>query len=245
MVRGVAGPVGARVLVVEDEEAVRELIAYNLRLAGFDVRTEADGRGCRAALERERFDVVILDIMLPDDDGFRLCRLLRQDGGPPVIFVTARDGESDRILGLELGADDYVTKPFSPRELVARVRAVLRRAGGAAAAAPFRFGDVEVDLEGWRVTRAGRPVPLSRREMELLRFFVLNRGRALTRQQILDAVWGPDFYGETRAVDVYVHHLRYKLEANPARPRHFVTVPGLGYRFEPTPPDERTADRRP
>lgn len=235
---------GARILVVEDEEAVRELIVYTLRQAGFAVRAERDGRGCRTALAEERFDLVLLDIMLPDEDGFELCRSLQAQGATPVIFVTARDGETDRVLGLELGADDYVAKPFSPRELVARVRAVLRRAAGlGGAAAPFAFGDVEVDLEGWRVTRSGRPVPLSRREMELLRFFIVNRGRALTRQQILDAVWGPDFYGETRAVDVYVHHLRDKLEVNPARPRHFVTVPGVGYRFEPSPPrDEAGGD---
>ncbi len=223
------------ILVVDDEESIRELVQLNLRKAGYRTAAAATGAECLARVAEGRPDLVILDIMLPDTDGLTLCRVLRRDTAVPVIFLTARDDEVDRVLGLELGADDYVTKPFSPRELVARVRAVLRRAGeNGAPRSPeaLTAGDLVVDLARHEARRAGRPVPLTPKEFELLAFLVRHAGQALSRDRLLDSVWGADYFGDVRIVDVHVRHLREKIEADPANPVYIKTVRGVGYRFD-------------
>jgi DNA-binding response OmpR family regulator len=218
------------IVVVEDDQNIADLVELYLREEGFRVIQAHDGARALQAIRDQRPRLVILDVGLPGEvDGLAVCRKLRSDGDLPVLMLTARDGEIDRVLGLEMGADDYVTKPFSPRELVARVRAILRRAEG-----PVRerveliVGGVEVD-PGRREARVdGEVVPLATREFELLRFLAENAGLALTRQQILDGVWGPDWYGDERTVDVHVRQLRKKLgDALPLS-----TVWGVGYRLD-------------
>lgn len=226
------------VLVVDDEEAIRELVRFNLERAGFRVAVAADGAEALAQAARLRPDLVILDVMLPDADGFALYGQLARTAAAPVIFLTARDEETDRVVGLELGADDYVTKPFSPRELVARVRAVLRRQErrGASAAGDtpevIRAGALTIDLARHEVRRGETVVPLTPREFDLLACLARNAGRVLTRGQILDQVWGENFYGDDRIVDVHIRHLREKLEPDAGEPRHIKTVRGVGYRFD-------------
>lgn len=223
------------ILIVDDEESIRELVQFNLRKAGYQTAVAASGAECLSRFSQDQPDLVVLDLMLPDTDGFTLCRTLRQSAQVPVIFLTARDDEVDRVLGLELGADDYVTKPFSPRELVARVRAVLRRAGESAAQ-PQRdvveAGDLVIDPARHEVRRRGRTVPLTPKEFELLVFLARNAGQALSRDQLLDSVWGPDYFGDGRLVDVHVRHLRAKVEDDPANPVYIKTVRGVGYRFD-------------
>ncbi|MCL6595802.1 MAG: response regulator transcription factor [Firmicutes bacterium] len=221
----------ARVLVVDDEEAIRELVAYTLEREGFEADAVADGRAALERLERQPYDLVLLDRMLPGMQGTDVLRRIRAQGRLPVILLTAKAGENDRVEGLEAGADDYVGKPFSPRELVARVRAVLRRAGGGQGAAVLRVGDLELDLKGHGASVRGRPVRLTATEFALLRHLAEHAGRTLSREDLIRGVWGYDFEGDARTIDVHVRHLREKIEDDPARPRRIETVRGVGYRL--------------
>jgi two-component system response regulator RegX3 len=224
-----------RLLVVEDEESFSEALSFMLEREGFQVAVAADGVSALAEYERHGADLVLLDLMLPGLSGTEVCRALRQRSTVPVIMLTARDSEIDKVVGLELGADDYVTKPFSARELVARIRAVLRRRGDAEDVAPatLEVGPVRMDVDRHVVTVAGAVVPLPLKEFELLEMFMRNAGRVLTRGQLIDRVWGADYVGDTKTLDVHVKRLRGKIEPAPATPRHLVTVRGLGYKFEP------------
>ncbi len=226
------------VLVVEDEENLREALRYNLEREGYRALTAQDGERGLELARQSRPDLVILDIMLPRLDGFELCRVLRRESNIPILMLTARGEEVDRVVGLELGADDYVTKPFSMRELLARVRAMLRRSRMASEvpseAAPqvIRAGDLEIDLTAHSARLNGKPLDLKPREFDLLALLVANRGRAFTRDQVLERLWGQDYIGDTRTVDVHIRWLREKIEPNPARPRRIITLRGVGYRFE-------------
>lgn len=220
-----------RVLVVDDEEPIRELVRLTLEQEGFRTDAVVDGRSALRQLEAAPYDLVLLDRMLPGMQGTEVLRRIREHGRTPVILLTARSGESDRVEGLEAGADDYVAKPFSPRELVARVRAVLRRTGGARGAATLHVGDLVIDLQGHGVTRAGRPIDLTATEFGLLRHMAEHLGHALEREELIRGVWGYDFDGDARTVDVHIRHLREKLEDDPARPARIETVRGVGYRL--------------
>jgi DNA-binding response OmpR family regulator len=229
---------GTRVLVVDDEPIVREVLARYLAREGFDVEAAEDGERALSAAERTRPDVVLLDLMLPRVDGLEVFRRMREampDRFPAVIMLTAKGEETDRIVGLELGADDYVTKPFSPREVVARVRAVLRRtAGPAGEAAPtLRFEELEIDVERREVHVGDRAVHLTRKEFDLLHLLASNPGIVFTRLQLLEQVWDFAWDGDSSTVTVHIRRLREKIERDPSRPRHLVTVWGVGYRFEP------------
>ncbi|MBB5871430.1 two-component system response regulator RegX3 [Allocatelliglobosispora scoriae] len=226
----------ARVLVVEDEESFSDALSYMLRKEGFEVSVAATGTAALTEFDRTGADIVLLDLMLPEMSGTEVCRQLRSRSSVPIIMVTARDSEIDKVVGLELGADDYVTKPYSPRELVARIRAVLRRqvtetidVSGATLAA----GPVRMDVERHVVTVDGDQVALPLKEFELLELLLRNAGRVLTRGQLIDRVWGADYVGDTKTLDVHVKRLRSKIEPEPSTPRHLVTVRGLGYKFEP------------
>ena len=222
-----------RVLVVEDEESYREALAYMLRKEGFDVIEAADGTAGLAEYDRAGADIVLLDLMMPGLPGTEVCRQLRLRGPVPVIMVTARDSEIDKVVGLELGADDYVTKPFSHRELVARIRAVLRR-GTDVELVPdvVESAGVRMDVERHEVSVNGDRVKLALKEFELLEMLLRNAGRVMTRGQLIDRIWGADYVGDTKTLDVHVKRLRSKLEVDPANPRYLVTVRGLGYKFE-------------
>ena len=229
----------SRILLVEDDTAIREAVAYNLEREGYEVLAAGDGvTGLRLARE-EAPDLLVLDLMLPRLSGLDICRVVRAERSVPILVLTARATENERIEGLDLGADDYVTKPFSMRELMARVRASLRRdqlsrsASGTSAGGTLRGGGIELDRSTRTVRRNGALVPLRPKEFELLEFLLANAGRALSREQILDHVWGDGYVGVTRTVDVHVHALRRKLEDDPARPEHIVTVRSHGYRFVP------------
>ena len=224
-----------RVLVVEDEESFSDALSYMLRKEGFEVAVAATGPEAIAEFDRSGADLVLLDLMLPGLPGTEVCRLLRQRSTVPVIMLTAKDSEVDKVVGLELGADDYVTKPFSSRELVARIRAVLRRAGEAPEeliTGTVEAGPVRLDSERHVVTVNGREVPMPLKEFDLLELLLRNSGRVLTRMQIIDRVWGSDYVGDTKTLDVHVKRLRSKIEADPANPTHLLTVRGLGYKFE-------------
>ncbi len=222
-----------RVLVVEDEESYSEALAYMLRREGFEVAVAADGRQALAEFARNGADIVLLDLMLPGLHGTEVCRQLRQTSTVPVIMVSAKDAEVDKVVGLELGADDYVTKPYSPRELVARIRAVLRRrAEPELVPATLEAGGVRMDVERHVVTVTGSEVRLPLKEFELLEMFLRNAGRVLTRGQLIDRVWGADYVGDTKTLDVHVKRLRAKIEEDPANPRFLVTVRGLGYKYD-------------
>ena len=222
-----------RVLIVEDEDTYRETLGYMLRKEGFDVTEAADGAAGLAAFERAGADIVLLDLMMPGLPGTEVCRRLRAISTVPIIMVTARDSEIDKVVGLELGADDYVTKPFSHRELVARIRAVLRR-GAETDLLPdvLEASGVRLDVERHEVTVRGASVKLALKEFELLELLLRNSGRVLTRGQLIDRVWGPDYVGDTKTLDVHVKRLRAKIEADPAEPELLLTVRGLGYRFQ-------------
>jgi two-component system response regulator RegX3 len=222
-----------RVLVVEDEPSYRETLAYMLGREGFDVVEAADGAEGLAAYDRAGADIVLLDLMMPGIPGTEVCRQLRQRGPVPVIMLTARDSEIDKVVGLELGADDYVTKPFSHRELVARIRAVLRR-GQDVELVPdvVEAGGVRMDVERHEVAVDGQPVRLALKEFELLEMLLRNAGRVMTRGQLIDRIWGADYVGDTKTLDVHVKRLRAKLETDPGNPEHLLTVRGLGYKFE-------------
>ncbi|TKK85089.1 response regulator transcription factor [Herbidospora galbida] len=221
----------ARLLIVEDEPNILELLAASLRYAGFEVSTASSGTEGVAAATRHRPDLIVLDVMLPDMDGFDVVRRLRGGGTfTPVVFLTARDATEDKIRGLTLGGDDYVTKPFSLEEVIARIRAVLRRTAGDPTAPPPRltFADIELDEESHEVWRSGNPVPLSPTEFKLLRYFMANAGRVLSKAQILDHVWDYDFRGDAGIVESYVSVLRRKIDSRSA-PRLIHTLRGVGY----------------
>jgi len=222
------------VLVVDDEPIVRDVVARYLRRDGFETREAASGEAAKAAIERDAPSLVVLDVMLPGIDGLELCRWIRASGNLPVILLTARGDEADRIVGLELGADDYVTKPFSPRELAVRVRNVLRRAGESAVPESLLgFGEVVIDRASREVMKAGVRVRLTAREFDLLAFLVSHPRRVFSRDQLMSAVWGYEAALDTGTVTVHVRRLREKIEHEPARPRHLETVWGVGYRFTP------------
>jgi DNA-binding response OmpR family regulator len=227
-----------RILVVEDERAVARGLAYALRDEGFEVILARTGEEALSLARSRDPHLILLDIRLPDISGFDVCRTLRDDGlRQPIVMLTARDEEVDKVLGLELGADDYVVKPYSLRELISRVRAMLRRAYGELAAetggARLRFGEIEIDLERLRVTHGGEPVDLTPTEFRLLRAFAARPGRPLSRETLIEDVWGyPSDVGSRRTVDAHVRHLRQKLEDDPSNPRWLVTVRGVGYKLE-------------
>ena len=221
------------VLVVEDEPTVRETLAESLLEDGLRVTTAADGPQALERFRSDRPDLVILDLMLPGMSGIEVCRILRAESSVPILMLTARDSELDKVLGLELGADDYVTKPFSLRELQARIRALLRRAettpSGPAGPRVVELGPVQVDLAGHQILRDGEALPVKPKAFELLAFLIRNAGQVFSREQLLERVWGYDYAGETRTVDVHVHWLRKRIEDDVANPRFIQTVRGTGY----------------
>ena len=223
-----------RVLVVEDEESYSDALTYLLAKEGFEVAVAATGPTALEEFDRSGADIVLLDLMLPGLPGTEVCRRIRAVSSVPVIMVSAKDDEVDKVVGLELGADDYVTKPYSPRELVARIRAVLRRGNDALEEAPTSLdaGTVRMDVDRHVVTVRGVETPMPLKEFELLELLLRNVGRVLTRGQLIDRVWGSDYVGDTKTLDVHIKRLRAKVEADPASPVHLVTVRGLGYKFE-------------
>lgn len=231
-----------KVLVVEDEPTLVETLEYNLARQGYQVCTAMDGRVALEMARQERPDLVVLDVMLPGLDGFEVCRILRQEMNMPILMLTARTDEIDKVVGLEVGADDYLTKPFSMRELLARVKALLRRVrltreemagvGGAAPEDILSFDNLTISLTRREVVLDGETLHLTPKEYELLAFLARHRGQVLTRDSLLEQVWGWDFTGSTRTVDVHVRWLREKLEADPSNPTRIVTVRSVGYRFE-------------
>jgi DNA-binding response OmpR family regulator len=226
------GPMARTLLVVEDEPTLRETLAEALAAEGFRIVTAADGRQALLRFRAEHPDLVLLDLMLPELSGIEVCRIIRAESSVPIVMLTAKDSELDKVLGLELGADDYVTKPFSLRELTARVRALFRREERVAGEAEPRLvdvGPVQVDLAGHRILRDGQAVPVKPKAFDLLAFLVRHQGQVFTRDQLLQDVWGYDYAGETRTVDVHVHWLRSVLEEDPSDPRHLQTVRGTGY----------------
>ena len=221
----------SRILLVEDDPDIVLPLEDDLRLEGYQVEAVGDGETALRRLEEARFDLLLLDVMLPGLDGFDVCRRLRRAGSQlPIVLLTAKAQEAEVVMGLELGADDYVTKPFSPRELRARLKAVLRRRDDTPR--QVRFGDLEVDFERVELRRGGTPVELTPIEFKLLSTLVRHPGRVLTRQQLLDRVWGPETYITERVVDTHVGNLRKKIEREPKQPRYVVSVLGVGYRFE-------------
>jgi two-component system response regulator RegX3 len=223
-----------RVLIVEDEESFADPLAFLMRKEGFTTAIAATGQDALAEFDRNGADIVLLDLMLPGMSGTDVCKALRTRSAVPVIMVTARDSEIDKVVGLELGADDYVTKPYSARELVARIRAVLRRRGEPDDLVPptLEAGPVRMDVDRHVVSVGGEPVAMPLKEFELLELLLRNAGRVLTRGQLIDRVWGSDYVGDTKTLDVHVKRLRGKVEPDPANPKHIVTVRGLGYKFE-------------
>jgi two-component system response regulator RegX3 len=222
-----------RILVVEDEESFSDALSFMLRKEGFAVTMAATGPDALAAFEREQVDLILLDLMLPGMSGTDVCRTIRAKSRVPIIMVTAKDSELDKVLGLELGADDYVTKPFSGRELVARIRAVLRRNVDDFEDSPVvEAGPVRIDPERHQVLVDGQLVSMPLKEFDLLEYLVRNAGRVLTRGQLIDRIWGSDYVGDTKTLDVHVKRLRAKVEPDPANPVHLLTVRGLGYKFE-------------
>lgn len=223
-----------RVLIVEDEGSLADPLAYLLQKEGFETTVVADGPSALAEFDRTGADIVLLDLMLPGMSGTDVCKQLRARSSVPVIMVTARDSEIDKVLGLELGADDYVTKPYSARELIARIRAVLRRGAEAEDIGDtvLESGPVRMDIERHIVSVDGEQIALPLKEFDLLEYLMRNKGRVLTRGQLIDRVWGADYVGDTKTLDVHVQRLRAKIEADPANPVRLVTVRGLGYKLE-------------
>jgi two-component system, OmpR family, response regulator RegX3 len=223
-----------RVLVVEDEESFSDPLAYMLRKEGYEVAVAANGNDALGEFDRSGADLVLLDLMLPGLSGTEVCRQLRQRSNVPVIMLTAKDSEVDKVVGLEIGADDYITKPYSSRELLARVRAVLRRGADApeVASPVLEAGPVRMDVERHVVSVNGEVVQVPLKEFELLEVLLRNAGRVLTRGLLIDRVWGADYVGDTKTLDVHVKRLRSKIEPNPADPKYLLTVRGLGYKFD-------------
>ena len=221
------------ILVVEDEESFSDALSFMLRKEGFTVSVASTGPAALAQFDRSPADLVLLDLMLPGMSGTDLCRAIRATSRVPIIMVTAKDSELDKVLGLELGADDYVTKPFSSRELVARIRAVLRRNTDELDDTPIvEAGPVRIDPERHEVRVSGELVSLPLKEFDLLAYLVRNAGRVLTRGQLIDRIWGSDYVGDTKTLDVHIKRLRGKVEPDPAHPVHLITVRGLGYKYE-------------
>jgi two-component system, OmpR family, response regulator RegX3 len=226
----------SRILLVDDEETFATSLSFSLTREGYEVQTAADGLAALRLFSDHPADLVLLDVMLPAIDGIEVCRRIRATSSVPIIMLTAKDTEVDKILGLELGADDYVTKPFSLRELLARVRAVLRRAEvrieRPEVAGTLRAGEIEIQHSRRLVTVAGSPVELSPKEYQLLHMLVSHRGEVLTREELIDAVWSKDFMGDPKTLDVHIRWLREKIEPNPSEPRYIVTIRGVGYILE-------------
>jgi DNA-binding response OmpR family regulator len=240
MTASVAGPGGpsaeesARILLVDDEQSVQTLLAYPLRKDGYEVVPAFDGREALDRFAEGRFDLVVLDVMLPKVDGIEVCRRLRSRSQVPIIMLTAKDDETDKVLGLEMGADDYITKPFSVREFRSRVRAALRRSDmlrGRIGGEPIHAGEIEIDFERRAVTARGELARLTYVEFELLATLARAPGRVMTREMLLEQVWGDSAYRDPRTIDVHVRHLREKLERDPRQPEYLLTVRGVGYRF--------------
>ncbi len=233
-----------KILVVEDEPALQDTLSYTLKRQGYQVQTVGDGAAALAAARQFQPDLIIMDIMLPGMDGLEITRLLRQEMATPVLMLTARDDEIDRVVGLEVGADDYMTKPFSMRELLARVKAMFRRVrllreqlgqelvGGEAGQVLLKYGNLIIDRARREVRLGDQVLALKPKEYELLQFLAQHRGKVLSREFILERVWGWDYIGDSRTVDVHVRWLREKIEGDPAHPQRIVTVRGAGYRFE-------------
>ncbi len=234
-----------KILVVEDELALQETLAYNLKRQGYEVETVGDGKAALDLARKNKPDLILLDLMLPGIDGFEVCRTLRQDMNTPVLILTARDDEIDRIVGLEMGADDYMTKPFSMRELLARVKAMLRRvrmireesetkmpSGTSPSSTIFTFGNLIIDLSRREVKVDNSVLILKPKEFDLLHFLIQHRGQVLSREHILEKVWDWNFIGDSRTVDVHIRWLREKIEPDPGNPQRIITVRGVGYRFE-------------
>jgi two-component system OmpR family response regulator len=230
---------GNRILLVEDDLTLLDVLKYNLTKEGYDVISATDGVQALDAARTEKTDLIVLDIMLPKLNGLEVCRILRKEMTVPIIMLTAKAGETDRVVGLELGADDYITKPFSMREFLARVKAMLRRAEMVKQGASYEktvspvitAGDLEVDLIRHKVSLSGTAIELSPKEFDLLAFLAKNKEQVFSRDQLLEKVWGYDYSGDTRTVDVHMRWLRQKIEADPAHPRCLLTVRGVGYKF--------------
>ncbi len=222
-----------RILLVEDEPSYSDALAYVLEKEGFDVTIADTGPRALELFDRQGADIVLLDLMLPGISGVEVCRTIRQTSNVPIIMVSAKDTEVDKVVGLELGADDYITKPYSPRELIARIRAVLRRGAGDIVddGSVIEASGIRMDVDRHLVTFEGAEVQLPLKEFELLEFFLRNSGRALTREQLIDRVWGSDYVGDTKTLDVHIKRLRAKLEIDPAQPKLLTTIRGLGYKF--------------
>ncbi len=224
-----------KILVVDDEQPIVEAISYNLKKEGYAVQVAYDAEQCLDIVRKDRPDLILLDVMLPSASGFDVCRLLRKQGDIPIIMLTARAEETDKVVGLEIGADDYITKPFSMRELLARVKSVLRRVGAAgeavASAEKIQSGDLTIDMARYEVKIGDNAVALSPKEFELLRFLASNPGLVFSRQILLDRVWGAEAYVEERTVDVHIRWLREKIEVRPSEPVRLLTVRGVGYKF--------------
>ena len=223
-----------RVLVVEDEDSFSDALSFMLRREGYEVFVASDGNAAVSEFDQHGPDLVLLDLMLPGISGTEVCRVIRGRSSVPIIMLTAKDGEVDKVVGLELGADDYVTKPFSSRELLARVRAVLRRHGESEELLPatIEAGSVRIDIERHVVSVRGENITMPLKEFDLLELLVRNSGRVLTRNQLIDRVWGADYVGDTKTLDVHIKRLRAKIEIDPSTPIHINTVRGLGYKFE-------------
>ncbi|WP_209122070.1 response regulator transcription factor [Alkalihalobacillus sp. BA299] len=230
-----------RLLVVDDEESIVTLLQFNLEQAGYEVATAMDGASAFQLAKLQQFDLIVLDLMIPEMDGLDVCKQLRLNKVmTPILMLTAKDDEFDKVLGLELGADDYMTKPFSPREVVARVRAILRRVGQVQKdpesqetdEAMIRVGEVDIYPENYEVLYKNEPMDLTPKEFELLLYLANHKGRVLTRDQLLNAVWNYEFVGDTRIVDVHISHLREKIEPNTKKPIYIKTIRGLGYKLE-------------
>ncbi|CAB4625138.1 MAG: response regulator [Actinobacteria bacterium] len=226
----------ARVLVVEDEQSLREPLVYLLKKEGFETVEAADGTQAVQLFEQGGIDLILLDLMLPGINGNEVCRIIRQSSQVPIIMLTAKDSEIDKVVGLEIGADDYVTKPYSTRELLARMKAVLRRQSEATAVVEtpgiIEVGSVRMDVDRHIVEVHGEKISMPLKEFELLELLLENANRVLTRGQIIDRVWGSNYFGDTKTLDVHIKRIRSKIEDDPARPVHLLTVRGLGYKFE-------------
>jgi two-component system response regulator RegX3 len=223
-----------KVLIVEDEESFSEALAFMLKREGYEVEVAADGNKAIELFDRNGADLLLLDLMLPGLSGTEVCKHIRTKSSVPIIMLSAKDGEVDKVVGLELGADDYVTKPFSSRELLARIKAVLRRHGDVEDLLPtvVEEGPVRIDLDRHVVTIRGEQTTMPLKEFDLLEFLVRNAGRVMTRTQLIDRIWGADYVGDTKTLDVHVKRLRSKVESDPANPVHLLTVRGLGYRYQ-------------
>ena len=232
---------GNKVLLVEDDRTLLDVLKYNLTKEGHDVITASDGVEALDVARDKKPDLIVLDVMLPKLDGFEVCRILRREMTVPILMLTAKASETDKVVGLELGADDYMTKPFSMREFLARIRAMLRRAEMMRTAASsvqetapsiIKVGDLEIDFARHKVSQSGTTIDLSPKEFDLLAFLIKNREQVFSRDQLLEKVWGYDYAGDTRTVDVHIRWLRQKIEVDPANPKHLLTVRGIGYKFE-------------